>query len=58
VQRPGDRHAVGDHVDRLDRELDLLRVPGQERLVDLQEVGAGLGQLASLGVESAGQGAD
>ena len=55
VQGPGDRHAVGHDVHRLDRQLDLFRVPGQERLVDLQQVGAGCGQLPRLGVEPAGQ---
>ena len=58
VQRPGDRHVLGHDVDRLDRQLDLLRVAGQERLVDLQQVGAGRGQLLRLGVEPAGQRAD
>ena len=37
VQRPGDRHAVGDDVHRLDRQGRLLRVAREERLVDLQE---------------------
>ena len=58
VQRPADRHVLGHDVDRLDRQLDLLGVPGQERLVDLQQAGAGRGQLPRLGVEPAGQRAD
>ena len=46
VQRPGGVDTLGDDVDRLDRQLDLLRVAGQERLIDLQQAGAGRGQLA------------
>ena len=37
---------------------NLVRVPGQERLVDLQQVGAGLGQFPRLGVEPTCQRAD
>src|SRR5690242_21198676 len=37
VQRPADRDVLGHDVDRLDRQVDLLGVPGQERLVDLQD---------------------
>jgi len=36
----------------------VLRVPGQEGLVDLQEVRAGRGEFAGLGVEPAGERAD
>src|SRR5262249_13922343 len=58
VQGPGGRHVLGHDVDRLDGQLDLVRVPGQERLVDLQQPGAGRGQVPRLGVEPADQGAD
>ena len=58
VQRPGDVDVLSDDVDRLHGQLDVLGVPGQERLVDLQEVGAGRGQGAGLGVEPAGQRTD
>ena len=58
VQRPGHRHARGDHVDRRHGRLRRFRVAGQERLVDLQQLRPAVRQGAGLGVEHAGDGQD
>jgi hypothetical protein len=54
VQGPGDGDVLGDQVDRLDGEVDLLGIAGQEGLVDLQQVGPRGTQGPGLGVQHPG----